>query len=99
MRRTTKLPVACHVPKACLRTKLRQCVLKVEEFLAGPQAAPGGTVQASDTVRGSDHLEIGKVKRVEQGSEVVGGYMLVGRGLILEKNTYIPLDSVERPHQ
>jgi ureidoacrylate peracid hydrolase len=73
-------------------------VMKVEEFLAAVDAA--GAVregmQAGDTVRGSDHLEIGTVEKVVEPDETTEAYLLVPRGLIFEKDTYIPLDAVVR---
>jgi ureidoacrylate peracid hydrolase len=73
-------------------------VMKVADFLMAvdtPGAARTG-VQVGDTVRGSDHLEIGRVEEVVEASEAAEAYMLVPRGLIFEKETYIPLDAVVR---
>ncbi len=70
-------------------------VLKVEEFLAAvADGASGGQVQPGDTVIGSDRGEIGTVEEVVTGSGTTPGYLLVARGVILEKDTFIPLDAV-----
>jgi ureidoacrylate peracid hydrolase len=73
-------------------------VMTVEEFLAGVNGAtgPANEVQRGDTARGSDHLEIGTVDKVVQAADGVEAYMLVPRGLIFSKDTYIPLDAVVR---
>jgi ureidoacrylate peracid hydrolase len=44
-------------------------------------------------VRGSDHLEIGKIKEVVAQSDQADGHVLIARG-ILHKDTYVPLDAV-----
>ncbi|MEJ7759324.1 MAG: cysteine hydrolase [Gemmatimonadaceae bacterium] len=72
-------------------------VMHVDEFLqaVGP---PSGRALADvgDTVRGSDHLEIGEVKDVVDATEGNEAYMLVPRGIIFETDTYIPLDAVTK---
>lgn len=73
-------------------------VLRVDDFLA---AINGGTsqlpeIEPGDTVKGSDHLEIGKVEEVVAATDEVEGYLLVPRGLIFSKDTFIPLDAVVR---
>ncbi len=71
-------------------------VLTVDEFLAaidGSDASAGG-VQPGDKVRGSDHGEIGRIEQVVEATETTEAYMVVPRGLIFEKDTYIPLDAV-----
>lgn len=75
---------------------IANAVMKVEEFLA---AISTGTetqieVQVGDTVRASDHLEIGSVKEVIAATGDTEACLLVPRGLIFEKDTYIPLDAV-----
>ncbi len=72
-------------------------VMKVDDFLAaiGPAAA-GPVVQPGDTVRGSDHLEIGEVQEVVAATDTHEAYMLVPRGLIFATETYIPLDAVTK---
>lgn len=71
-------------------------VMKVEEFLAAAGTAPGDSliVKEGDTVRGSDHLEIGTVEKVIPATEEHAGCMLVPRGMIFHKDTYVPLDTV-----
>ena len=71
-------------------------VITVEEFLAATEAPTVQViaVQAGDTVRGSDHLEIGTVDKVVGVTAEVEGYLLVRRGLIFHKDTYIPLEAV-----
>ncbi|HEV2149695.1 MAG TPA: isochorismatase family cysteine hydrolase [Longimicrobiaceae bacterium] len=73
-------------------------VMKVDEFLAALDAPAAGraSVQAGDTVRGSDHGEIGQVKEVVAATGEHRAYMLVPRGLIFETDTFIPLDAVVR---
>ncbi len=75
---------------------IANAVLEVEEFLAalanddGEDRAP----MPGDRVRGSDHGEIGEVKKVVQPSSETIGYLLVPRGLVLKHDTYVPLDAV-----
>ena len=73
-------------------------VLKVDDFLAavGPAADRAMQVEAGDTVRGSDHLEIGEVQEVVAATAAHEAYMLVPRGVIFETDTYIPLDAVTK---
>jgi ureidoacrylate peracid hydrolase len=71
-------------------------VMEVEEFLAAIDGAAERPlpVQVGDTVKGSDHLEIGRVEQVVEASETHEAYMLVPRGIIFETDTYIPVDAV-----
>jgi hypothetical protein len=74
---------------------IANAVLTTNEFLAAVDgAAPGEPVlaQAGDTVRGSDHMEIGTVKEVVAATDDHEAYVLVPRGLIFPKDTFIPLD-------
>ena len=73
-------------------------VLTVADFLAAIRPATEGRVQvaAGDTVRGSDNLEIGHVKEVVAATETHDAYLLVARGKIFEKDTFIPLDAVTK---
>ncbi len=78
-------------------------VMDVEEFLAGVEPLPSDTaavapvtVQPGDKVRGSDHLELGVVKQVVAATEAIEGHIVVPRGLIFKKDTYIPHDAVVR---
>ncbi|MBA4159854.1 MAG: cysteine hydrolase [Gemmatimonadetes bacterium] len=71
-------------------------VMKVDEFLAAVDASTEAPVpvRVGDTVRGSDHLEIGEVEKVVEASETHEAYMLVSRGVIFKTDTYIPLNAV-----
>ncbi len=70
-------------------------VMKVDEFLAALDATAGDMqVQAGDVVHGSDHMEIGKVDRVVPASNGTEGYAVVPRGLIFEKDMFVPLRAV-----
>lgn len=73
-------------------------VMKVDEFLAAVDepSAPSVRIQAGDRVRGSDHGRIGKVKKVVEATDEYEGYLLVRRGLLFKKDTFIPLDAVVR---
>jgi len=95
---------AASVPEyeAAIRVNLpliANAVITVEEFLAAVElsdaVAPGdAAVQPGDTVRGSDHGEIGTVERVLEATGEIEGCLLVPRGLIFKTDTYIPLDAV-----
>lgn len=69
-------------------------VIKVDDFLAILSGA--GQVQPGDTVRGSDHMEIGTVKEVVVADDQTEAHMVVPRGMIFSSDTYIPLDAVVR---
>ena len=76
-------------------------VMEVSEFLAALDGTPpsdaagsASTPRVGDTVRGSDHFEIGTVEEVVAASAEHDAYMRVPRGLIFETETYIPLDAV-----
>ena len=71
-------------------------VITVDEFLGavGASGGSGPDVRPGDTVRGSDHGEIGTVDRVVGETGEAEGYLLVPRGLIFQTDTYIPLDAV-----
>ncbi len=77
---------------------IANAVLDVDEFLAAVDAsAPGGSgVQPGDTVRGSDRGEIGAVERVVEATEETEAYLVVPRGLLFGKETFIPLEAVVR---
>ncbi len=47
-----------------------------------------------DTVLGSDHGEIGTVDRVVAATDERDAYLVVPRGMIFEKDTFIPPDAV-----
>jgi ureidoacrylate peracid hydrolase len=73
-------------------------VLEVDEFLAALDAAPDADVppQPGDTVRGSDRGKIGSVEEVFGPTGEHAGYVLVKRGVILDRDTYIPGDAIVR---
>jgi ureidoacrylate peracid hydrolase len=73
-------------------------VLNVDEFLAAIDGTQQEQILArvGDTVKGSDHLEIGKVEKVMEATGEHEAYMLVPRGMIFETDTYIPLDAVTK---
>lgn len=77
---------------------IANAVMKVEGFLAALDipSEPLEGVQPGDVVRGSDHLEIGTVEEVFPATDDTEAYMLVPRGMIFSKDTYIPLDAVVR---
>jgi ureidoacrylate peracid hydrolase len=53
-------------------------------------------VRPGDTVRGSDHGEIGTLEQVVEASEGADAHIVVPRGLIFETDTFIPLDALIR---
>jgi ureidoacrylate peracid hydrolase len=71
-------------------------VMEVEEFLAAVDISTENRieVQEGDIVRGSDHGEIGTVEKVAEATEETDAYMLVPRGVIFERDTFIPLNAV-----
>lgn len=70
-------------------------VLEVDEFLSTLDASPeDARPRPGDTVLGSDRGKIGTVKEVVDEGTTTTGYLLVKRGVILEHDTYIPLDAV-----
>lgn len=72
-------------------------VLEVDEFLGSIAATPGGAEQAvrlGDTLYGSDRGQIGTVEDVVPASDGGPGYILVQRGVIFEKELFVPLDAV-----
>ncbi len=75
---------------------IANAVITVDEFLVAVGASTGSSldVQPGDTVRGSDHGEIGTVERVVAATEEHEAYLLAPRGLIFQTDTYIPLDAV-----
>ncbi len=70
-------------------------VLEVAEFLAAVDtAAP--LPKKGDKVVGSDHLEVGTVDEVVEGDAETPGYLVVPRGLVFERKTFIPLDAIAK---
>lgn len=72
---------------------IANAVVTVDEFLAGVEST-SDVAQQGDSVFGSDHGEIGTVEEVVAPSDETEGYLLVPRGLIFEKDTFIPIDAV-----
>jgi ureidoacrylate peracid hydrolase len=68
-------------------------VLEVEEFLAAVDTA-SPLPKKGDSVFGSDRLKIGTVNEVVEGDAETPGYMVVPRGLVFERETFIPLDAI-----
>jgi len=74
---------------------IANAVMEVDEFLAAVDAsAAKQSVQTGDTVRGSDHGEIGTVERVVEVTDDAPAHLVVPRGLIFEREMFIPLDAV-----
>ena len=75
---------------------IANAVIEVEEFLVAADATTGSGsgVQAGDTVRGSDHGEIGTVEQVVEATDEIDGYLVVPRGLIFQTEFFIPLNAV-----
>ncbi|MBA3511138.1 isochorismatase family cysteine hydrolase [Sphingomonas sp.] len=71
-------------------------VITVEEFLDAFDGSGGAVaeVRAGDTVRGSDHGDIGTVSEVLSASDEHEACLLVPSGLIMTTDVYIPMDSV-----
>jgi nicotinamidase-related amidase len=71
-------------------------VIEVDDFLgaiAAPVAA-GRAAKVGDTVYGSDRGKIGTVGEMVTARDGVPAHMVVPRGLIADKDTFIPLDAV-----
>lgn len=77
---------------------LSNAVITVEEFFqAFDEGTPDASgVQVGDTVRGSDHGDIGTVKEVLPGDGEHESCLLVPHGMIFTTDTYIPMDTVVR---
>ena len=68
-------------------------VLDVAEFLAAVDTTKP-LPEKGDDVFGSDHLKVGTVEEVVDGDANTLGYMVVPRGLVFERETFIPLDAI-----
>ncbi len=75
---------------------IANAVMEVDEFLAAITAGgPASQVaQLGDTVIGSDRGKIGEVEQVVPAQGGSPGYLRVARGIVVDKETYIPLDAV-----
>jgi ureidoacrylate peracid hydrolase len=69
-------------------------VMEVNEFLAAISTTDPGSVQVGDTVVGSDRGKIGEVEEVVAATKDAPGYLRVPRGVVFDKETFIPLDAV-----
>ncbi len=75
---------------------LSNAVITVDEFMKafdGSNEAPV-RVREGDSVRGSDHGELGTIKQLVEATDEHDAYMLVPQGMIFSHDTYIPLDAV-----
>ncbi|MEX0647484.1 MAG: isochorismatase family cysteine hydrolase [Balneolaceae bacterium] len=84
--------------EAAIRTNfplISNAVITVDEFLSAVDNSTAGhnDVKPGDSVRGSDHGEIGSVENVVKANEEHDGYLLVPRS-IFQKDLFIPLDAV-----
>ncbi len=70
-------------------------VLEVSEFLEAVGAA-GPLPKKGDKVVGSDHLKIGTVEEVVEARADLPGYIVVPRGIVFERETFIPLDAITK---
>jgi ureidoacrylate peracid hydrolase len=72
-------------------------VLDVDAFLDALESSGSEEgIKPGNVLYGSDGGEIGDIKEVIGADADHPGYMVVPRGLIFEKDTYIPLDTVVR---
>jgi ureidoacrylate peracid hydrolase len=65
----------------------------VAEFLAAVDAARR-LPRKGDKVLGFDHLTVGTVEEVVEDDAETPGYMVVPRGLVFEREIFIPLEAV-----
>ena len=77
---------------------ISNAVIKVDDFLAAIEttSAKAIEIKEGDTVRGSDHMEVGTVKEVVAAKSGTSGHILVPEGLIFKTDTYIPLDAITK---
>lgn len=75
---------------------ISNAVITVDEFLLAIDTSVEGTVdvEPGDTIKGSDHGEIGTVKEVVESNDESLGYAFVPRGVIFKTDTYVPLDTI-----
>jgi ureidoacrylate peracid hydrolase len=71
-------------------------VLSVDDLIAAFDSSMRSDVsaQVGDKVCGSDGGDIGEISQLVETSQDGPGYMIVPRGIIFEKDTYIPLDAI-----
>jgi nicotinamidase-related amidase len=78
---------------------ISNAVITTEEFLTAIQVSSGTDrveILEGDTVRGSEHGDIGTVSKVVKATGDTEGYILVPRGVIFKSDTYIPMDAVTK---
>ena len=74
---------------------IANAVMEVDEFLAAISSnRDQETPQVGDSVIGSDRGTIGDVEEVVAAHGDTPGYLRVPRGIVFDKDTYIPLDAV-----
>jgi ureidoacrylate peracid hydrolase len=69
-------------------------VMEVDDFLTAIRPSAGSGVAVGDTVYGSDQGKIGTVEEIVPAQDGAPGYLVVPRGLVFDKDTFIPLDAV-----
>lgn len=76
---------------------ISNAVMKVDEILAAmDRQNRERPVAEGDTVYGSDHGEIGKVGQVVRGQGDLTDHIVVPRGIIRDRDLYIPIDAIVR---
>lgn len=75
---------------------IANAIMKVDEFLESLDGGGAIRVAEGDTVYGSDHGEIGRVERVVEHDPELAPHFVVPRGIIFERDVYIPLDAAVR---
>lgn len=75
---------------------IANAVIKTDDFIKALETsdATNIAIQPGDTVRGSDHGEIGTIEKVVTPNDETDGYILVPRGMIFKTDTYIPMDAI-----
>jgi ureidoacrylate peracid hydrolase len=72
-------------------------VMKVDDFITTLQSGDGtGGVRVGDTLYGSDDMKIGEVDRIVSAADGSEGYLVVSKGMIFEKELFVPLHAVVR---
>lgn len=75
---------------------IANAVIKADDFvkaLDGPDFS-NIDIKEGDSIRGSDHGEIGTIEKIVLPNDETEGYLLVPRGLIFKTDTYIPINAV-----
>ncbi len=74
---------------------IANAVLEVDEFLTALSSPPTTLEpQRGDKVIGSDRGKLGEIEEVVEPSTDTPGYIKVSRGIVLEKDTYVPWDAI-----